>query len=166
MGDDFNRALEQLRATHGVRLVQSHEEGTAAADLPEGVYGFTTSPGLAAPLFATRRYRNFEVHRLQGDVAIVGFVTPREAAGLMEDGGGQADADDVIDITLYPNAEGEASVLATVSYSSIVQHRQYSLRNAAGLPLRVRRRSSPVSSHASLARHAARPPGESGVAAV
>ena len=44
-----------------MRLVAQSEEGFAAADLPGGVYGFTSSPALASPLFAARQYRNFEI---------------------------------------------------------------------------------------------------------
>lgn len=120
-----------LRSAHQVRLVESKEEGAAAADLPPGVYGFTGSPGLAAPLFAERRYRNFEVHHLRdGSVAIVGFVTPALAAIL-------AVSDQLLAITIYPDAEGDSTEIVSIPYSRIVHHRQYSVRNAAGLELQV-----------------------------
>jgi hypothetical protein len=136
MSDQFDTARKQLRATHGVRLVQSHEEGTAAAKLPEGVYGFTGSPGLAAPLFAQRRYRNFEVHHCNGDVFIVGFVSPADEARLT--GRDASSAGDPVEVTVYPDPEGDATRIVAIGYSSIVQHRQYSIRNAAGVRLRVR----------------------------
>lgn len=137
MSDQFDTARKQLRATHGVRLVQSHEEGTAAAKLPEGVYGFTGSPGLAAPLFAQRRYRNFEVHHCHGDVVIVGFVSPNDEARLSRRDAASSPSDP-IEITVYPDPEGDATRIVAIGYSSIVQHRQYSVRNAAGITLRVR----------------------------
>jgi hypothetical protein len=155
MGNEFNRAREQLRATHGVHLVQPQEEGTAAADLPERVYGFTGSPGLAAPLFAVRQYRNFEVHRCHGGVAIVGFVSAGEAARLAGDDRA-ADTRDAIDITLYPDAEGDATEIVAVAYSAIVQHRQYAIRNAAGLALRIRP-SALLTQPTAHAREAAQP---------
>ena len=124
-------ARTELRATHNVRLVQPHEEGTAAADLPVGVYGFTGSPGLAAPLFATPRYRNFEVHHLAADVAIIGFVTPRDRTRLSQ-------GSEAIDLTIFPDPEGEANEIVALGYSQIAQHRQYSIRNSAGLTLRIR----------------------------
>jgi hypothetical protein len=111
--------------------VQPHEEGTAAAVLPQGTYGFTGSPGLAAPLFAVRRYRNFEIHNYSGDVAIIGFISPRDAARLANQG-------EAIEVTIYPDAEGEATELVAVSYTRITQHRQYAIRNAPGLTLLVR----------------------------
>jgi hypothetical protein len=120
-----------LRAEHLVRLVEPHEEGSAAADLPGGVYGFTGSAGLAAPLFAARRYRNFEIHHLaNGDVAIVGFVTEADAERLRT-------SHTPIDLTIYPDVEGDATEIASISYARIAQHRQYSIRNTPGLVLHV-----------------------------
>jgi hypothetical protein len=125
------RDREMLRREHGVRAVSAAEEGVAAADLPVGVYGFTSSPALASPMFAGRRYRNFEVHRLPGGPAVVGFVTPREAESLK---GMSADA---IQIHLYPDAEGEASAIVAIGYGRIVHHRQYSIRNAEAIVLNI-----------------------------
>jgi hypothetical protein len=46
-----------LRESGGVRLVTDSEEGAGVNALPDGVYGYTYSPGLPnAPLFATRRF--------------------------------------------------------------------------------------------------------------
>jgi hypothetical protein len=132
MNHQFEGNRERLRAIHCVRLVQPHEEGTAAGELPDGTYGFTGSPGLAAPLFAVRRYRNFEIHRWQGGVVIVGFVSPQDASRLEQQG------HDAVDITMYPDAEADATELVAVGYEQIAQHRQYAIRNAPGLRLRVR----------------------------
>lgn len=120
-----------LRAVHKVRLVTSAQEGTAAADLPPGVYGFSGSPGLAAPLFAERRYRNFEIHHLHdGNIVIVGFVTAVDATNL------RAGPDPVV-VMIYPDIETDASEIVAVPYSRIVHHRQYSVRNAPGLQAQV-----------------------------
>lgn len=120
-----------VRSRHRVRLVEPHEEGSAVADLPRGVYGFTGSAGLAAPLFAARRYRNFEVHHLaDGNVAIVGFATPPDAERLRQ-------AHAPIELTIYPEAEGPATEITAISYSRIAHHRQYSIRNTPGLVLHV-----------------------------
>jgi hypothetical protein len=95
------------------------------------VYGFTGSAGLAAPLFAARRYRNFEVHhRHDGQIAIVGFVTPAEFDKL-------ARAVAATEITLYPDATDEATEILAISYLRIAQHRQYTVRTAAGLAMHV-----------------------------
>jgi hypothetical protein len=119
-----------MRSQHGVGLVSAAQEGVAAADLPAGLYGFTSSPALASPLFAIRHYRNFEVHCLASGPAVVGFVRPDEAASLSA-------AADVVQIHLFPDVEDEASVIVAIGYDRIVQHRQYSVRNAAAITLNV-----------------------------
>jgi hypothetical protein len=124
-------AREALRRDHGVRLVEAHEEGAAAEDLPEGTYGFTGSPLLASPLFAARRYRNFEVHRLVTGPAVIGFVTPADAARLTRA------LDMPLTIRIFPDAEGDATVVVSISYDRVVQHRQYAIRNADALTLQV-----------------------------
>jgi hypothetical protein len=124
-------AREALRREHGVRLVNDSEEGAAAEDLPAGTYGFTGSPLLASPLFATQRYRNFEVHRLAAGPALIGFVSAADAAKLTRV------HDDILTIRVYPDAEGDASTIVSISYDRVVQHRQYAIRNADALTLQV-----------------------------
>jgi hypothetical protein len=131
MANDGEPLRTRLRDAHHVRLVRSDEEGCAAAQLPRGVYGFTGSAGLAAPLFAARRYRNFEVHhRHDGQIAIVGFVTAADLAKL-------AGAGEAIEVTIYPDATEEATEIVAITYSRIAQHRQYTVRTAAGLAMHV-----------------------------
>lgn len=124
-------AREALRREHGVRLVSADQEGAPAEELPAGTYGFTGSPLLASPLFATCRYRNFEVHKLAAGAAVIGFVTSADAAKLTHSEGATAT------IRLYPDAEGEATTIVSISYDRVVQHRQYSVRNAEALTLQV-----------------------------
>jgi hypothetical protein len=113
-----------------VRLVEPHEEGSAAADLPRGVYGFTGSAGLAAPLFAARRYRNFEIHHLHdGDVVIVGFVTPAVSDRLRT-------SHVPLEVTVYPDIHDDATVIVAISYARIA-HRDFAVRGTPGLVLRV-----------------------------
>jgi hypothetical protein len=120
---------ERLRREHTVRLVTS--EGSSAEALPTGVYGFTGSPVLASPLFAMRRFRNFEVHRFGAGVSLIGFVTPAEAAELAHPTG------DAVSLRIYPDADGEATVIVSIPYDRIVQHRQYAIRNADAISLQV-----------------------------
>ena len=124
-------AREALRREHGVRLVDDTQEGAAAEDLPAGTYGFTGSPLLASPLFAVRRYRNFEVHRLATGPSVIGFVTAADAARLTQ---GQ---DALLTLRVYPDAEGDAATIVSISYDRVVQHRQYSVRNAEALTVEV-----------------------------
>lgn len=118
---------ETLRTVHRVRLVADAEEGTGVNALPGGVYGFTYSPGLPnAPLFAVRRYRSFETHKLaSGEVFIIGFVT-REASGQMT----ASNAD--VPVQIQPEPEGGADTLVAVPYSRIRHHRQYAAPNQHG----------------------------------
>ena len=137
LGNDMNAssetAREALRREHGVRLVTANEQGIAAEQLPDGVYGFTSSPALASPLFATRQYRNFEIHRLpNGGTSVVGFLTPADAAALT-----RASSPAPVSITVHPDMEGDATVILSLPYDRIVQHRQYSIRNAAAIALQV-----------------------------
>jgi hypothetical protein len=125
------QAREALRREHDVRIVQPEEEGAAVHDLPPGVYGFTSSPVLASPLFAVRRYRNFEVHRLPQGPAVVGFVTHLDAAKLTNATHG------TVEIQLFPDIEGDATSIVSISYDRIVQHRQYSIRNAEAVTLHI-----------------------------
>lgn len=124
-------AREALRASHGVRLVDADQEGTSAEHLPDGVFGFTYSPALAAPLFRQFRYRTYEIHRTGGETVIIGFVTPEDAARLREGGA-------PVEVAVYHDAQGEATVIAGIPYSRIVRHRQYSVRNTPGLLVQVR----------------------------
>jgi hypothetical protein len=124
---------EALRIAHQVRIVADPEEGTGVNALPNGVFGFTYSPGLPnAPLFATRRFRTFETHKLpSGEVFIVGFVT-REAAAQMTSSNG-----DVM-IQVQPEPEADAAVLVTIPYSRIRQHRQYAAPNQHGFAVTLK----------------------------
>jgi hypothetical protein len=126
-------AQEALRAEHRVRIVASAEEGSGVDVLPNGVYGFTYSPGLAnAPLFATRRYRSYETHKLaSGEIFIVGFVTA-DAARQFDSG--------LTDITIQvqPEPDEQALTLVKVPYSRIRQHRQYAAPNQHGFAVTLR----------------------------
>jgi hypothetical protein len=120
-------AQETLRQTHEVRLVTADEEGVGVNALPGGVYGFTYSPALPnAPLFAQRRFRSYETHKLaNGDVLLIGFAPPDVAAQM---------ASAVADVTLViqPEPDDRATAVVAVPYSRIGQHRQYAAPNQHG----------------------------------
>lgn len=118
---------EPLRATHGVRLVSDAEEGTGVDALPDGVYGFTYSPGLPnAPLFATRRYRSYEIHKVAGgEVFVIGFGdadTARQIASASSD----------VTVRVQPDPTLSSVVLVKIPYSRIHRHRQYAAPNQDG----------------------------------
>jgi len=123
---------EPLRAAHQVTIVGEAQEGTPVNQLPGGVYGFTYSPGLPnAPLFATRRYRSYEIHKVaSGETFVVAF-TDAGTARLLE----SASADAAIQV--QPEPGGSATVLVKVPYSRIRQHRQYAAPNQDGFRVTV-----------------------------
>jgi hypothetical protein len=124
---------EALRIAHQVRLVASEEEGNSVSALPGGVYGFTYSPGLpGAPLFAVRRYRSYETHKLRsGEVYVIGFATSDVARTL-------STASDEMTLQIHPQPDGEYSTLVTIPYSRIRQHRQYAAPNQDGFTVTVK----------------------------
>src|SRR5262245_8955519 len=123
---------EALRTTHQVRIVSPAEEGTGVNALPGGVYGFTYSPGLLnAPLFAERRFRSYETHKLSnGDLYIIGFADVETAAAIASSGTEQT-------IQVQPEPDEQVNVLVKIPYSRIRQHRQYAAPNQHGFTVTV-----------------------------
>ena len=123
---------DTLRKTHNVRLVSSDEEGTGVNALPTGVYGFTYSPGLPnAPLFAERRFRSYETHKLgDGEIYVIAFTDLETAAVL------QAAATERT-IQVQPEPDDTANVLVTIPYSRIRQHRQHAAPNQNGFTVTI-----------------------------
>jgi len=123
---------EALRSRHGVRVVSSAEEGLGVNLLPAGVYGFTYSPALvSAPLWAQRRYRGYETHKLSdGEIVVIGFTDPETAAKIESAPGEQT-------ILIQPEPDPTASVLVQVPYSRIRHHRQYAAPNEHGFTVVV-----------------------------
>lgn len=123
---------EMLRTTHEVRIVSPAEEGTGVNALPGGVYGFTYSPGLpSAPLFAERRFRSYETHKLaNGEIYVVGFADVETAAAL-------ASSNLERTIQLQPEPDETATALVKVPYSRIRQHRQYAAPNQHGFTVTI-----------------------------
>jgi len=120
-------AQETLREEHRVRVVTAVEEGTGLNALPGGVYGYTYSPGLPnAPLFAVRRFRSYETHKVAGGEAfIIGFVAADVARQLVS---AQAD----VSLQVQPEPDQESDTLVTIPYSRIRQHRQHAAPNQHG----------------------------------
>src|SRR6187455_3390827 len=104
-------AQDALRGTNQVRLVTEAEEGTGVNALPVGVYGFTYSPGLSsAPLFAVRRYRSFEIHKVPGETLVIAFATPDEAGRL-------ASGSEELTLRVQPQPEDGRETLVQIPYS-------------------------------------------------
>jgi hypothetical protein len=118
---------EQIRASHGVRLVDDREEGTGVNALPGGVYGYTYSPGLPnAPLFAARRFRSYETHKLgSAEVFVIAYADASAARQVAS-----ATAD--VTIRVHPEPSPDAGIMVKIPYSRIRQHRQYAAPNQDG----------------------------------
>jgi hypothetical protein len=125
-------AQETLRQTHQVRLVSPEEEGTGVNALAGGVYGFTYSPALPnAPVFAARRFRSYEIHKLaSGEVFLIGFASA-EAAGHLLTAKGETT------IVIQPEPDEQARELVAVPHSRIGHHRQYAAPNQHGFTATV-----------------------------
>jgi hypothetical protein len=123
---------ELLRLAHQVRLVADNEEGSGVNSLPGGVYGFTYSPGLPnAPLFAVRRYRSYETHKLpSGAVFVIGFAKADVAREV-------STAGQEMTLQIHPQPEGDYQILVTIPYSRIRHHRQYAAPNQDGFTVTV-----------------------------
>ena len=113
--------------SHGVRVVADREEGTGVNALPGGVYGYTYSPGLPnAPLFAGRRFRSYETHKLaNGDVFVIAY-TDADTAQRIE----HSAAD--VTVRVHAEPQEDAAVLVRIPYARIRQHRQYAAPNQDG----------------------------------
>ena len=131
---EFQSSSDQdaLRLAHQVRLVEEREEGTGIDALPGGIYGFTYSPGLpSSPLFAVRRYRTYEIHKLpSGAIYVIGFATA-DAARLL------STTTEEMSIQIHPQLEGQHDVLVTIPYAAIRRHRQYAAPNQDGFTVTV-----------------------------
>ena len=127
-----NADQDSLRSAHQVRIVTDAEEGTGVNALPGGVYGYTYSPGLPnAPLFAVRRYRSYETHKLpSGEVFVIGYAQAVMARNLSTAGA-------EITLQIHPQIEGDFDTLVTIPYSRIKQHRQYAAPNQDGFSVTV-----------------------------
>ena len=118
---------EQIRAAHGVRLVKGGEEGTGVNALPTGVYGYTYSPGLPnAPIWAVRRYRSYETHKLaNGEIFVIAYADANTAAQIES-----ASAD--VSVAVRPEAGPDTNAIVQIPYSRIRQHRQHAAPNQEG----------------------------------
>jgi hypothetical protein len=123
---------QALRQAHDVRIVTAAEEGMGVNALPVGVYGFTYSPALPnAPLFAERRFRSYETHKLaDGEVCVIGFADVATAAALESNDAEQT-------LVIQPEPDATASVLVKVPYSRMRQNRQHAAPNQHGFTVTV-----------------------------
>jgi hypothetical protein len=107
--------IERLRASHRVALIAEKDEGINVDHLPEGVFGFSCAPHQESPLFRSRLFQSFEVHKLAGgDVVFVGFATALDAAALASPGARS-------EISLYPEPWRDAVKAVAVPRSRVAR---------------------------------------------
>ena len=115
--------LEEIRAQHQVRLMETSQEGCAIGKLPPGVFGFAYAPGQDdVPVFAKCDYHCFEVHKAaDGAEYVIGFATSEEAQKInrLEDGAS---------VALFPDAQGGAQTLVAVPCSHILAPKKLLVR--------------------------------------
>lgn len=118
-----------FREQHQVRLIDSAQEGSSIHGVPDGTYGFTYSPTAAAPVFSSRKYQNFEIHKATlGDKFILGYVTAAEFAEI--------EKKKAIDVKLYPDAFEESTQLVCLSLDDVHARAQNSGQPGSPAPLR------------------------------
>jgi hypothetical protein len=125
-------AQETLRDTDHVRIVTAEEEGMGVNSLPNGVYGFTYSPALPnAPLFAQRRFRSYETHKLaNGETFVIGFASADVAQQV-------ASSATEITVVIQPEPDDAAQTLVKIPYARIRKHGQYAAPNQHGFTVTV-----------------------------
>ena len=92
-----------------MRVVTPEENGMPVDRLPEGVYGFTTSPSSdELPLFCKPIYQCTEIQKpVGGEVLFIGYVTKKEAETFLAGA-------EPMSVDLYPEPYGEATELVSV----------------------------------------------------
>ena len=123
--------IDDLRAKHGVRALKDEEDGYPVVRLPNGVYGFTYSPGQdEIPLFGKKAYHNFEVHKRQdGAERLIGYLTEAELPLLEARKPGT-------EVRLYPDEWEQSTRLVSVDLHGTVRAKRTPPRED-GNPYRI-----------------------------
>ena len=130
--ETVQRTRDSVRSEHNVSVVPSELEGSAFDRLPKGVYGFTYAPATETPLFARHSYRSYEIHKLHsGAGCIICYVTRADAEALRNTRSGT-------EITMYPDAHGDATTLVSIPLDRIVNNNYKPVRrDGNAIPLEL-----------------------------
>lgn len=113
MSQELNPALTEersaFRAQFKLRLVTDQENGAPIDRLPEGIFGYTTSPAAdELPVFAQPVFRGFEMHKYAGgEISWVGYVTATEKQAF-ETGA------EPMTLDLYPEPYEQSATLVVI----------------------------------------------------
>ena len=104
----------QLRAPFNLRLISDNENGAPIERLPEGIFGFTTSPATdEMPIFMKPIFRCFEIHKRKGgEVCWVGYVTEKEYQDFQS-------GEEPMTLDLYPEAYEQSNKLVLIPSSRV-----------------------------------------------
>lgn len=121
---------EQLRAERKLRLIASSEEGLSIDMTPDGVYGFTYSPGTeGVPLYLNHTFQSFEVHKLfNGSLHLIGYMTPADAAAFET-------SRDNAELKLYPEPFNDAQKFVSVPQERVLKAKSVSREQGNSLPI-------------------------------
>lgn len=123
---------EKLRAERKLRLIEKSEAGSGYEFVPDGVYGFTYSPGSdGVPVFVQHTFQCFEVHKL-GDSTFhfIGYMTEDDANALNA-------ATEPVDLKLYPEPYEKAQRFVSVPKDRIFRTRPSSRDNGNFFPFTI-----------------------------
>lgn len=118
MVQEINPALTEeraaFRASFNLRLVTDQENGSPIERLPEGIYGYTTSPATdELPVFIKPVFRCFEVHKhAGGETYWVGYVTEKEYRDFQT-------GSEPMTLDLYPEPYEQATKLILIQSSRV-----------------------------------------------
>ena len=128
--DPEELARRSARAEHGVRSLYPLEEGFSLDRLPNGIFGFTFSPGRAdAVVFRRNRAEAFEIHKLgDGSTVFLGYVAPDVASTIRHVRKEQH-------VFVFPRVMGQASKLVCIPTSSVGRFKDYRPERAEGLEI-------------------------------
>jgi hypothetical protein len=122
MAEETHPALtserQALRDRLNLRLVTAEENGMPVDRLPEGVYGYTTSPSSdELPLFVKPIYQCTEIHKpVGGPVHFIGYLTKKEAETFL------AGAEPMT-VDVYPEPYEESTELVSIPDSRVDRRR-------------------------------------------
>lgn len=118
MSQELHPALTEeriaFRAQFKLRQVTDQENGSPLARLPEGVFGYSTSPATdELPIFTKPVFRCFEMHKYaDGQVAWIGYVTAKEKQDF--DSGAEP-----MTLDLYPDPYEQSTQLIVIPSSRV-----------------------------------------------
>ena len=123
---------DTARSLHGVRALKVWEEGFDLECLPNGIFGFTYSPGhVDAPVFRCDAEAAFEIHKLPDGRSFLLCYVSEESAAILDT------ARKDIHLWVFPSKSTEASRLISVPLGRIVRYKDYPPHDGTYLEVQI-----------------------------